>query len=98
MKVISLDEIKGKLQLEKAVALQEEGFRLYSSGFVEVPPVGYMKMGSSFGDVHIKYGWIEGNSVYVVKIAGAYTIGSNGMMIVVDACAGSPLYFLQDEG
>jgi ornithine cyclodeaminase len=58
--------------IEHAVALQEEGFALYSKGKVTVPPVGYMTFGQDTGEVHLKYGWIEGDDSYVVKLAGAF--------------------------
>lgn len=98
MKVIGLEEIKGRIRLDHAIALQEEGFRLYSAGKVIVPPVGYMKMEPGGGEVHIKYGWLKDDPFYVVKIAGAYAGGVHGMMMGIDAYTGVPQYFLQDEG
>lgn len=98
MKVIGLNEIKEKIELKHVIALQEEGFRLYSAGEVTVPPVGYMKMEPNIGEVHIKYGWVKDDPVFVVKVAGAYAGGIQGMMMAVDAHTGAPQYFLQDEG
>ena len=98
MQVIELDEIKKRLDIETAVAMQEEGFRLYSAGTVRVPPVGYLNMGSSYGEVHIKYGWIPDDPLFVVKIAGAYFEGVHGMMMALDSKTGHPRYFLKDEG
>ncbi len=72
MKVISLEEIKSRLDIKKAITMQEEGFKLFSEGKVTVPPVGYMRMGKNFGEVHIKYGWIKDDEIFIVKIAGAY--------------------------
>lgn len=101
MKVISLEDIKSCLDLKKSIAMQEEGFKLFSQGKVTVPPVGYMKMGKDFGEVHIKYGWIEGDEIFVVKIAGAYPQNKSkvqGMILVFDAKTGVPVAILQDEG
>ncbi len=98
MQVIELDEIKKRLDIATAVAMQEEGFRLYSAGKVRVPPVGYLNMGTSYGEVHIKYGWIPDDPLFVVKIAGAYSEGVHGMMMALDSKTGRPRYFLKDEG
>lgn len=99
MKIFSLKEIQQRLDIPRAVSFQEEGFKLYSSGKVNVPPVGYLNMGHS--DVHIKYGWIEGDENFVVKIAGSYpgsTPSVQGAILVLNAHTGAPVAFLQDEG
>lgn len=101
MKVISPKEIKLCLDLKKSIAMQEEGFKLFSEGKVTVPPVGYMKMDEDFGEVHIKHGWIKGDKVFVVKIAGAYPQNRSkvqGMILVFNARTGMPIAILQDEG
>ncbi|MFN0065130.1 MAG: hypothetical protein ACKVOH_02710 [Chlamydiales bacterium] len=101
MKIMSLEEIKSHLDLKKSIAMQEEGFKLFSEGKVTAPPVGYMKIGEDFGEVHIKYGWIEGDEVFVVKIAGAYPQNKSkvhGMILVFNAETGVPVALLQDEG
>ncbi len=99
MKVIPLDEIRSRLDLKRAIAMQEEGFRLFSGGKVTVPPVGYMKMGEHFGEVHIKYGWIKDDKIFVVKIAGAYSQSRvQGMILAFNAATGEPIAVLQDEG
>ncbi len=101
MKVISLKEIKSRLDLKRAIAMQEEGFKLFSQGKVTVPPVGYMKMGEDLGEVHIKYGWIKGDEIFIVKIAGAYPQNKakvQGIILAFDAKTGVPIVVLQDEG
>ncbi|MBX9744340.1 MAG: hypothetical protein K2X08_03920, partial [Chlamydiales bacterium] len=100
MKVISLEEIKSRLDLKKAIAMQEEGFRLFSEGKVTVPPVGYMQMGEHFGAIHIKYGWIQDDKFFVVKIVGAYPQNKakiQGIILVFDAKTGVLIAILQDE-
>lgn len=106
MKVIPLEEIKACLDLERAVSLQEEGFKLYSQGRVTVPPVGYMNFGQGGGDVHLKCGWIEGDDIFAIKIAGAFhqnpkengLAAVQGMIIVLDARTGQAKAILHDEG
>lgn len=106
MKVINIKEIKESLDIERAVSLQEEGFNLYSKGKVTVPPVGYMNFSEDVGEVHLKYGWIEGDDVFVVKIAGAFyqnlkkhgLASVQGIILVFDAKTGQTRAILQDEG
>lgn len=101
MKILSLAEIQSRLDLNRAIAMQEEGFKLFSEGKVTVPPVGYMNMGKDFGEVHIKYGWIQGDEIFIVKVAGAYPQNKakiQGMILVFEAKTGVPVALLQDEG
>lgn len=101
MKIITLKQIKSQLNINQAIALQEEGFQLYSSGQVAVPPVAYMNMGEALGEVHIKCGSIQGDEIFVVKVAGAYPLNEEkvqGAILVFSAKTGAPLAILQDEG
>ncbi len=59
MKILTLDEIKARIDLPKIIAMQEDGFKAYSAGKVDVPPVGYLKQQTPPGSYHIKYGLIE---------------------------------------
>ncbi len=103
---MTAQEIKEKLDIDKAILLQEEGFRLYSAGKVTVPPVGYMNFGQDVGETHIKYGWIEGDEIFVVKVASAFyqnpvkhdLASVQGIILVFDAVTGQPRAILQDEG
>lgn len=106
MKVINLEEIKYSLDIEEAVRLQEEGFKLYSKGKVRAPPVGYLNLGKGIGEVHLKYGWIEGDAIFAVKMAGAFPQNPEkhglpsvqGIIFVFDAATGQTRAILQDEG
>ena len=67
--------------------------------------MGYLGLEDPPGDVHIKYGYIEGDSYYVIKIASGFydnpKLGlatGNGMMLTFDAKTGAPVCFLLDEG
>ena len=100
MKLMPLDAIRKALSLERAIALQEEGFRLYTEGKVMMPPVGYMDLGCARGEVHVKTGWIQDDSLFVVKIAGAYPQNPGrglptvqGAMVVMNAETGQPEAF-----
>ena len=103
MKVITLNQIKEvqpSLDLMPAI---EEGFRRYSTGQVVVPPVGELMLDR--GEVHIKYGYLQGGDYYVIKVASGFfdnpKLGlptSNGMMLLFSQETGVPEAILLDEG
>ncbi len=72
MKVYELDQIKDALAGLDMVTAMEEGFIEYSKGNVVVPPVGELIFDEPPGDVHIKYGYIKNDDVYVIKIASGF--------------------------
>lgn len=106
MKIFNLEHIKSKINLEEAIELQEKGFQLYSKGKVSVPPVTYLNLGGDKAEVHIKNGWIIGDSVFVVKVAGSFynnpikhhISSMQGGILIFCANTGVPLSFLNDEG
>ena len=105
MKIYNLDEIKSVLPQINLAGEIERGFSAYSNGEVVVPPVGELNFDMPPGDVHIKYGYIKNDNVYVIKIASGFTRNSdhglpngNGMMLVFSQKTGQPLAVLKDEG
>lgn len=105
MKIYNLDEIKSVLPQINLAGEIERGFSAYSNGEVVVPPVGELNFDMPPGDVHIKYGYIKNDNVYVIKIASGFTRNSdhglpngNGMMLVFSQKTGQPLAVLEDEG
>jgi ornithine cyclodeaminase len=87
-----------------ALSLIEQGFVAYSQGRVVVPPVAEMIFDDPPGEVHIKYGYIKGDDVYVVKIASGFAANpklglptGNGLMLVFDR-TGALECLLLDEG
>ena len=104
MQIISLERIKSILPKVDLISEIEAGFAAYSNGLVVVPPVGELSFQSPPGDVHIKYGYIKGDEIYVIKIASGFykntLIGlpaGNGMMLVFNQKTGQPVAILQDE-
>ena len=104
MRVVSLDEIKTVLPKVDLISDIETGFASYSRGEVVVPPVGEMHFKSPPGDVHIKYGYINNDEIYVIKIASGFFQNTdmglpngNGMMLVFNQKTGQPIAILQDE-
>ena len=105
MRIVTLDEIKVVLPKIDLMEEIEAGFSAYSNGEVVVPPVGELNFENPPGDVHIKYGYIRDDDVYVIKIASGFyqnkllgLSNGQGMMVVFDQKNGKPLGLLQDEG
>ncbi|HIA28237.1 MAG TPA: ornithine cyclodeaminase family protein [Planctomycetes bacterium] len=81
------------------------GFDADARGDVVIPPVGEMTFKDPPGDVHIKYGYIEGGSHYVVKIASGFydnpelgISSSQGLMLLFEQKTGELAVVLLDEG
>lgn len=70
--VLSLDAIRGLIDVPRLIRDIEEGFVLYSEGRVTVPPVGFMHFDRPPGDVHIKYGAVLDDDWWVLKVASAF--------------------------
>ena len=105
MKVYNLTEIKDALIGLNIIPEIENGFVQYSDGNVIVPPVGELIFEEPPGDVHIKYGYIKNDDIYVIKIASGFfkntDLGlqsSQGMMLMFSQKSGKPVAILHDEG
>ena len=105
MRIVSLGEIEQALDKAAALAAIEEGFRRFSAGEVQLSAVGHLGFPAVPGDCHIKGGYVEGEDVFVVKVATGFyrnrDLGlptTNGFMAVFSAVTGEPLALLCDEG
>ena len=105
MRIISLDRIKAVLPNIDLLSEIESGFSAYSDGLVVVPPVGELSFQSPPGDVHIKYGYIKEDDIYVVKIASGFyqnykfnLPSGSGLMLVFSQKTGALDTILLDEG
>ena len=105
MRVFGLEDIKRALPKIDLTPLIKDGFIAYSSGQAVVPPVGELVFEDPPGDVHIKYGYIQNDDYYVVKIASGFYGNSefniqssqSGMMILFDQKTGKEVAILIDE-
>ena len=104
IKIVDLSKIKSILPKIDLINEIEKGFVAYSNGEVVVPPVGELSFDSPPGDVHIKYGYIKNDDIYVIKIASGFYKNSelnlptgNGMIMVFDQKNGQPIAVLNDE-
>lgn len=105
MKIINLQQIKLILETANVIPEIEKGFVSYSKGEAIIPPVGELLFQDPLGEVHIKYGYIQKDDFYVVKIASGFyenskfnLPSSNGVMIVFSRLTGEVLGILLDEG
>lgn len=83
----------------------EDGFIRYSQGQAVIPPVGHLAFQNPAGDTHIKYGYLKGDDVFVVKIASGFedntpygVSNGSGMVLVFSAKTGHPVAILADDG
>ncbi len=99
MQILDIDDIKNRIELTKMISMQEEGFKAFSANKVNIPPVGYIKQKNPPGSYHIKYGLINNDSIWVVKIAGGpHSMPLNGLIIVISTVTGAPIAILKDNG
>ena len=71
-KVYSLDDILAVLPQVDVVREIAAGFQAYSDGNVTVPPVAELLFPDDHGELHIKYGAIRGDDVFVIKVATGF--------------------------
>ena len=103
--ILSLAEIKRRLDLPRLIDEIADGFAAYSAGRVTVPPVGHLGFADPPGDVHIKYGYADGDDSFVVKIATGFPENSRrglptgtGLMLRFSRLTGELTAVLLDEG
>lgn len=103
MHIFTLAQIKTVLPELDLTSAIEAGFRRYSAGQAVVPPVGELLLEK--GEVHIKYGYLQDEDYYVIKIASGFYANpklglssSNGLMLLFSQQTGQPKAILLDEG
>ncbi len=103
--ILRLAEIKPLLPSIDLIAAMQEGFIQYSNGKCVVPPVGELLFEQPKGEAHIKYGYIQDDDYYVIKIASGFydnpklgLSSCQGMMLLFDQKTGVPVSILLDEG
>lgn len=101
----TIQKVLSKIPASELLRSIETGLVAQSQGRVTAPPVGHLAFSRPPGDVHIKYGYIQGDDYYVIKIASSFynnpTQGlpsSNGSMHVYDQKTGECVAILLDEG
>ena len=105
MRIITIEEIRAVLPRIDPFPAIEAAFSSYSTGRAVVGPVGELLFDTPPGDVHIKYGYLQEDDYYVVKVASGFydnpqlgLASSNGLMLLFDQKTGVGLAVLLDEG
>jgi len=103
-RVVGLDEIRRAINLPALLTDIERAFVEYSSGRAVVAPVGHLAFRDPPGDLHLKYGYIDGGDMAVVKLATGVPSNAalglptgDGLMIVVDRRTGLVRAILLDR-
>jgi ornithine cyclodeaminase len=105
MQVVGIETIKTLLQDIDLMPMIEAGFVAYSQGRAVVPPVGELIFDHPPGEVHIKYGYLTGGDLYVIKIASGFSENSrlglasgDGLMLLFSQQTGELEMILLDRG
>ena len=99
MKIVGLNEIHARIHISSMITLQKEGLMAMARSKVNHPPVGYLEQNHPPGSYHIKYGLMEGDDIWVVKIAGGPDgKPSSGIVIAMSTSTGKPVAVFQDDG
>lgn len=104
MLILNRSEIESRIDFSSAAEAIEDAYRAVSEGRVNLPPVGYIKLPEHGGDCHIKYGHIEGDDNFVIKIAAGFPRNEelglpngSGVVVVMSAKTGAAVAVLHDE-
>jgi ornithine cyclodeaminase len=104
-RIVTAEELLKVLPDVDVVGEVERGFVAYSEGRVTVPPVGELLFPRNNGELHIKYGAIDGDDVAVIKVATGFYDNPKqglppfgGLNLVFSARTGLPQAVLLDGG
>lgn len=105
MIVIGLEKLASLPLLTLAAPAIRDAYIAVTDGRANLPPVGYLALHGRNADCHIKYGYIEGDPIFVVKIASGFydnpakgLPSSNGMMVAISAKTGDVIAVFDDKG
>lgn len=103
MITLTRPEIEALIDLPAAAEAIEEAYRAASEGRVTLPPVGHITFAQD-ADCHIKYGHMQGDPNFVIKVATGFPQNSarglpsgNGLVLVLSAETGAVQAMLHDE-
>ncbi len=105
MIVIDRERLAELPLLTLAAPAIRDAYIAVTDGRANLPPVGYLPLPGRNADCHIKYGYIEGDPIFVVKIASGFydnpakgLPSSNGMLVAVSSETGDVVAVLDDKG
>jgi len=103
--ILRMGEIEEALGRIDPLPLMEAGFVAFSEARAVVPPVGELIFDAPPGDSHIKYGFVRGDDVFLVKIANYFPdnpkhgkAADDGVVILFDQRTGALRATLVDHG
>src|ERR1700733_8126463 len=103
-RIITLSEIHSVMPKIDVLAAMAKAFIDYSLGRAVVPPVGELIFTEPPGDVHIKYGYLKEDTVFVIKMARRFfdnpkkgLPANSGLNLVFNQFTGLPVAILLDE-
>jgi len=104
MIILTRSEIEALIDYDLASDAIAAAYRATSLGKVNLPPVGHLAFPRHGGDCHIKYGHVDGDPIFVIKIATGFSgnaaVGlpnGNGVSVVMSAETGEVRAVLHDE-
>ncbi len=104
MIILARQQIEALMDYDLAAEQIEDAYRAASLGKVNLPPVGHIVLREHDGDCHIKYGHVEGDPVFVIKVATGFygnaargLPSGNGISLVMCARTGAVRAVLHDE-
>lgn len=102
---LSRNEIEALSEFRPMAEAIQKSYIAVTRGEASIPPIGYLPLKQHNGDCHIKFGHLDGDPIFIVKVATGFydnpKLGlstSNGMMVAFSAITGEPIAILQDEG
>jgi ornithine cyclodeaminase len=84
--VVSAEDCERAVSVPELIEEIAQGFIAYTAGRVVVPPVGYLGFTEPSGDVHLKYGYVKGGDVFVIKVAAGFPQNSARGLPTGDGC------------
>lgn len=74
MIILNKQQILDKFDADAITLLLKEGFIAFSQKQVQMPPVQHLLFEQANGDCCIKSGYLQGDSLFVVKVSGGFII------------------------
>ncbi len=101
---LSRGEIEALIDLPQTAIAIEQAYRATSAGQVNLPPVGHITFAEAMADCHIKFGHVQGDENFAIKVATGFPLNAdqdmptgNGLVLVVSAQTGGVQAVLHDE-
>ncbi len=83
-RIFTLNDIQQVINPEEVIQVIEEGFALYAKGLVIVAPLASLEI-EERGIAKIKYGYIKGQNIYVMKVGSFFPGNAKNNMPAINA-------------